>query len=66
MNASLHTQTPTLSVIDGRDLPVRQVAFYRTTTAGLSKHEPATARLIPLTYFPKARTTVNSGVTTRR
>lgn len=30
MNASVHSRTPSLSVIDGRGLPIRQVAYLRT------------------------------------
>ncbi|VVO43527.1 hypothetical protein [Pseudomonas fluorescens] len=30
MSAALHRNTPTLSVIDSRGLPVRQVAYLRT------------------------------------
>ena len=30
MNASVHSRTPSLAVIDGRGLPIRQVAYLRT------------------------------------
>jgi insecticidal toxin complex protein TccC len=52
MNANLHRRTPALSVIDGRGLPVRQVAYLRsladapaTTLTSRQQHDAA-GRLI--------------------
>ena len=45
MNPRLHHKTPTINAVDGRGLPVRQVAYYRRDA-----QEPAQARIAQQDY----------------